>query len=538
MPPKDKTWLENNWKMLAALAAVVAVGAIVVILVGVLDPNINIGMLITLVAGFIVLIGANTYVVIYFQHEEDRNQANLPKAVVVVGLLLLEANILLLPFDVSNTRFNGGFPMEILWQVLFWWITVWAVMVMPFTFFFYEAEAPGTTKGQQAKEAACWAGGFFVIFTLVLVITYFLLGSTDIPVTAISSDMQILQFTNGSLAAGQPFPPTSWAGDFGSSSDDFLELQVTFALYTISMLTFLGLLLFVCFGGIGLAALPIDLINSYRTRQKQMSLEEFTRAKLSLGEKATTLLAYGAKMQDKLKNRPGQRPRSSKERTQYRKFRTAVFLVEEEFERVNKLYNKGLPFKLIQVIWPYIQLTLGIVGILITLFWLLHIFLYVVPDPPVTPFLNGFFIALDEVFGLFGVIAYGIFTFYMLWAVLKGNFKFGVRIPFVFEIYPVKPGGTLMNSLIMNVLLVMLASVALTQFCTLAFDMYSRFTGIDALFNIGIRYLRFFKYFFQYSYWVLLGIALLSLIFLLVKPSDTKKTENDFELISAADLPK
>lgn len=161
MPPKDKTWLENNWKMLAALAAVVAVGAIVVILVGVLDPNINIGMLITLVAGFIVLIGANTYVVIYFQHEEDRNQANLPKAVVVVGLLLLEANILLLPFDVSNTRFNGGFPMEILWQVLFWWITVWAVMVMPFTFFFYEAEAPGTTKGQQAKEAACWAGGFF-----------------------------------------------------------------------------------------------------------------------------------------------------------------------------------------------------------------------------------------------------------------------------------------------------------------------------------------------------------------------------------------
>jgi LMBR1 domain-containing protein 1 len=47
-------------------------------------------------------------------------------------------------------------------------------------------------------------------------------------------------------------------------------------------------------------------------------------------------------------------------------------------------------------------------------------------------------VALDNVFGLFGTIAYGIFAFYLLWCVFKGNFKFGLRIPFLFTIHPMK----------------------------------------------------------------------------------------------------
>jgi LMBR1 domain-containing protein 1 len=45
---------------------------------------------------------------------------------------------------------------------------------------------------------------------------------------------------------------------------------------------------------------------------------------------------------------------------------------------------------------------------------------------------------LDNAFGLFGTIAYGVFAFYLLLCVIKGNFKFGLRVPFLFEIHPMK----------------------------------------------------------------------------------------------------
>lgn len=75
--------------------------------------------------------------------------------------------------------------------------------------------------------------------------------------------------------------------------------------------------------------------------------------------------------------------------------------------------------------------------------------------PPLNPFLNTFFIgkqkknssflshtliflALQNTWGLFGALAYGIFAFYMLWCVMKGTFKFGVQIPFIIKIHPMK----------------------------------------------------------------------------------------------------
>lgn len=50
-------------------------------------------------------------------------------------------------------------------------------------------------------------------------------------------------------------------------------------------------------------------------------------------------------------------------------------------------------------------------------------------------FLNAFFIVLDGVFPLFGVIAYGCFAFYLLWASVKGVTKLGMRLLF-FEVRP------------------------------------------------------------------------------------------------------
>ena len=50
----------------------------------------------------------------------------------------------------------------------------------------------------------------------------------------------------------------------------------------------------------------------------------------------------------------------------------------------------------------------------LSLCWMLQVVLYLFVYPPVTPFLNVLFIRLDNVFPLFGVIAFALFCFWLL----------------------------------------------------------------------------------------------------------------------------
>ena len=52
--------------------------------------------------------------------------------------------------------------------------------------------------------------------------------------------------------------------------------------------------------------------------------------------------------------------------------------------------------------------------------WYLHIVLYLFITPPPSIFLNALFIELDRAFTLFGTVAYGCFSFYLLACLLKG----------------------------------------------------------------------------------------------------------------------
>jgi len=201
------------------------------------------------------------------------------------------------------------------------------------------------------------------------------------------------------------------------------------------------------------------------------------------------------------------------------------FVLEEEWKRLDQSYNKGTGPRLLTMAWAWAQLFLGMLGILISILWLLQVILYEVLRPPPTTFLNVFFIELDDAFGLFGTIAYGLFAFYLLWAVIKGNFKFGLRIPFLFEIHPMKVGDTLMNSFLFNSLMLLLCSMAVVQFCSAAFEQYSRFTGIDEIFNVGVKNLAGIKYIWMYYYWAWIILAILSGGFLIAFPGDKKKNK-------------
>ena len=120
-------------------------------------------------------------------------------------------------------------------------------------------------------------------------------------------------------------------------------------------------------------------------------------------------------------------------------------------------------------------------------------------------------------------LIFSILSLYLLLCVIKGNFKFGVRILCCWEIFPMKKDGTYMNSFIFNTTLILLASCSITQFCADCLEDYVVFTDINIIFNVQIRYLKFFKFFYKYHIfqYILFVVFLISLIYLLLRPSDS-----------------
>lgn len=68
-----------------------------------------------------------------------------------------------------------------------------------------------------------------------------------------------------------------------------------------------------------------------------------------------------------------------------------------------------------------------------------------------------------------GAILLALFSIYLLACTYKGNIKFGLRIPGIFKIHPMKENETFMNTFLFNVNLLLITSVAVTQFTCIAF---------------------------------------------------------------------
>lgn len=474
---------------------------------------VNVILVIISIVMFVAIAVASFYVLVYFQHEADRNTAIFPKVLVVTSLTLASVSILMLPLDVSNARTDGGFPMTELWYTVYIIMAILIVLLIPFAIFYYEAEDPSEDNNSKQITSAIKYEivvlGVAVLFTLIL---WLGIGTAEIPYQKLESSLVDMGDTTN--------PSTCKA------SNAQVSYQISFILYIISMVTFVGMFLFVVFGGIGLVALPLDLINNFINRPQFMQLQEYTQRKIVIGERAKELGEKGKRLQDKFK-KSGGRPTGRRDKAQYNQFRAAVYILEEDYVKLEKAFNKGIGPKVIQIAWAWTQLVLGVLGICVSLLWVIHVFVFMIVVPPPSQFLNKMFIDLDAAFGLFGTIAYGCFAYYLLLAVIKGNFKFGLRVPFFFTIHPMKVGETLMNSFLVNVLLILICSLTVTQFCSITFSTYNRLTGINEIFNIGVRNLVFFKWFYYYYHWAFVSIAILSTAYFAKFRSDRKKSKKE-----------
>jgi LMBR1 domain-containing protein 1 len=66
-------------------------------------------LVISCIVAFVVLFLTALYLLVYYSHPDDKNDAYVPKVVVITGFMLAGATVLLFPLDVAN---NDGYAGE------------------------------------------------------------------------------------------------------------------------------------------------------------------------------------------------------------------------------------------------------------------------------------------------------------------------------------------------------------------------------------------------------------------------------------------
>lgn len=471
-------------------------------------------MLIIIAAAiFFMTIVMNGVVMIHFSDEQDKNQAWLPKLVVMFGLCLACFGVLLLPMDVANR--NSAFaaavssasgmwggeqgealPMTGLWEIVLVAIVIMVLGVIPFAIFYYEESGEGIMT--QLKRG--------LTYGLVTLIT----GSVIIVI--------IKALTHGEAQ----IPMKAYTATIGGHSDlvgaqTYTTIPVTLPIYAVACVSLVGWVFFAMFAGVGLVALPIDLIHTFTDRPTSIDVKNWAAKRNELKERAAKLRQIGQKMEQENFTTAKLTRHDQK---LFNKFKNAVYLLEKDYEilRVRKFEKGG------NILYFIGMGIMGVIGVFISLLWVVHTVLFVFMHNA-HPFLNTLLVGLDNVFPLFGTVGFGTFAFYLLWCTIKGVMKMGLRLAF-FTIHPMEPGKTMMNSFLFNVGIILLCEIPVIQFCSSAFSIYARVTSVSMLFGTQIRYIKYFDIMFQYNvflYIMFAFIALTSLYMAVKKPKDNGK---------------
>jgi LMBR1 domain-containing protein 1 len=312
-------------------------------------------------------------------------------------------------------------------------------------------------------------------------------------------------------------------------SDDDIKIKVNFIIYCIAVLLFVSWILFALFGGIGLAAVPIDLFCSFRKRPKHMRSLEIERRKNKLLKNVEELRNLGKEVKILESKGDHKGCKFSKKRRNYDNkaslFRAGYKLVDDEYKIVNAEKEARKNGNCVILLY-YLLIPAGIFASIFTLLWIIQFILsyfYRKNGRPGVSFLARMYIFFnDHDVAFLSFLIFSILSLYLLFCVIKGNFKFGVRLLCCWQVFPMKKNATYMNTFLFNVTLILLASCSITQFCSDCLEDYVAFTDINMIFNVQIKYLRFFRFFYKYHLfqYIMFAIFVISLIYLLIRPSD------------------
>jgi len=521
---------------------------------------VQVFLIVVAVCMAILILAACLLLLIKFGHPDDKSAAYFPKFIVLLGLWLSFASVLVLPFDIANRSTavdNGGIAVDTLWQTVYWTLAVLVCAVIPFAFFYYESDVDAEDLGpdagffdKQIGSAICYAGIFMIVIMVILIILYTTSNTAYVPVNRITmdlktvvpvqSDINPLTTLNPTL---QRFATASCPGKTSKIASDSLcvrdtftwEIPVSVTLYIIAFLAFIGWFFFTLFVAVGLAALPLDLINEYRTRPTPISTKTYFEQRNELGKRVKTLIEQGEKMQQSHEQDKGNRfLAANRHRTDVRNFEKNYYLLKKDYQILHVAFKLkgGNP------LWYFFKLFLGIIALLLSVTWVLHIAMFILPRESIRyNFLNKLMTDVSiPGFELFPVLFFAIYSFYLLWCVVKGNFKLGVRFLF-FKIYPMELENTLMNAFLWNTWFILLCSLPTVQFCVTAFPGYVATSQANIMFGDLVTYMAGFRTLFSNKVFIFAIIVLfgISLAVLLIWPnSESQKIEKQLDKLSKA----
>ncbi|KAK6943494.1 LMBR1-like membrane protein [Dillenia turbinata] len=502
--------------------------------------DFNLALVIVAIVVCVMVCIFNVYLLVNYQHPDDKNQAYFPKFVVVVGLSVAAISILMLPADVANRQacthaiYNGAcnytLPMKDLWLAIYILDAVLVFFVIPFAMFYYEGDQDKTV-GKRIKSALIWVVVSAVVCGLVLGILYGLIGKVDFTVEHLSSPTTNFpgswSFSSSQPCIGGTHQCSAYSAS--ASAETTWTMQTTFPEYVVALATIVGSVLFAIFGGVGIACLPLGLIFSFIRRPKAViTRSQYIKEATELGKKAREL----KKAADALHQEERSGSKGRKWRKNVKAVEKELLLLEQDVQALEEMYPQGEKAETawaLTVLGYLAKLVLGILGLIVSVAWVAHIVIYLLIDPPLSPFLNDVFIKLDDIWGLLGTVAFAFFCFYLLVAVIAGAMMLGLRLVFI-TIHPMKWGATLMNSFLFNVGLILLCSISVIQFCATAFAYYAQATAAQEIFGHTLQSLRGIKYnVFQIAFVVLAG---LTFVYYLAFGWRRKKPTGRFQLSS------
>ncbi|XP_020578189.1 LIMR family protein At5g01460 [Phalaenopsis equestris] len=488
--------------------------------------DFNLALVIVAVIVCVLVLLFNVYLLVNYQHPDDRNQAYFPKVIVVLGLSIAVISILMLPADVANRQacrhaiYNGAcnltLPMKTLWLVVYITDAVLVFFFIPFAMFYYEGDMDKSV-GKRLCSAMLWVAASVVVCALAVGILYGIVGKVDFSVRHLSSAATSFPSSWTEFSRSQPCIGSSArqcdAYLASPSSESTWTMRASFPEYVVALATIVGSVLFTIFGGVGIACLPLGLIFSFVRRPKAViTRSQYIKEATELGKKARELKKAAEALREE--ERSGSKGR--KWRKNVKTVEKELLMLEEDMKNLEEMYPQGERAETawaMTVLGYVAKLVLGVVGLIVSVAWLVHIVIYLLIDPPLSPFLNQVFIKLDDLWGLLGTVAFAFFCFYLLMAVVAGAMMLGLRLVFI-TIHPMKWGATLMNSFLFNVGLILLCSISVIQFCATAFSSYARATAAQEIFGHTLQSLRGIKYLYKYNIFPYAFVVLAAITFL------------------------
>jgi len=465
---------------------------------------VDVALIIVLCITPIALAVINALIIIHYQNKLEATYAIPTKVVIAIGLIVGECCVLMLPFDVANTTIDGGLPTSALWMAVYIAVGVFTIVIFPFFFIWHQNDVTDLTGGgaislfKRVVTTIITVLIIIAIFAVVCVVAYLFFGVAEVPVTRLDA---------GLLRDNETIPDEDCTEPC-STRPGYVSFRVSPVLFIITVIDFVGYLILIIFGSVGLASVPYDLFYGFISRPHALSERVYNEQKNQIYHEAVELIKWGKDLRDERRS-GGKGRRSNRQRQKYNKWRTAVDIVDKRYKQLELLHaNPGGP-----IVMGWVKLVLAIIASIFSLCWVVHILLYLIIPGRKILFLNGMFIAMNQAWTFLGTIAYGIFAFYLLLCVILGLFKFGLRF-FCIHFYPMEKGDTPITSFSFNAILVMIGAITVTHFCTNAFSAYAQNTDAAQVFVEAIGSLRILRYFFSYSVFGMIGLPFIALFIL------------------------